>query len=67
MNQRKAIQQLRRLPHVADPQWPGILEAAERDYDVIEPGLHRFGQPQKFKLKEPNPKTGAGPSRPRSH
>jgi hypothetical protein len=67
MNQRKAIQQLHRLPQLADRRWPAILEDAETECDVIEPGLHRIGRPPKFKLKEPPPGTRFGPFRPRSH
>ncbi|MGH8619023.1 MAG: hypothetical protein ACREUW_15130 [Burkholderiales bacterium] len=51
-SQRRALQNLRRLPQLADARWLES-EDAEAACDVFESGLHRSLQPRKFRLHEP--------------
>ena len=64
--QRKAMQNLRRLPHLTDLRW---LESDDVDAacDVIEPGLHRTAQPRKFRLQEAGMRPGKPVARTRRH
>lgn len=55
-SQRRALQNLRRLPHLADVRWLGVadeeIDEVAAACDVTEAGLRRPAEPRKFRLRE---------------
>lgn len=64
-SQRRALQNLRRLPHLADVRWLGMHDdEVAAACDVTETVLRRVSAPRKFRLREPD---GGAAGRTRRH
>jgi hypothetical protein len=59
-SQRRALQNLRRLPHLADVRWLGMQDdEVATACDVTEAGLRRPAEPRKFRLREARAESAA--------